>query len=125
MPWLVRVLPRLPKRMRKARRFLVLVFVSCVGMLMNHDFIAFDKLKHLIIDMGFFSGFFRDFRSFPHRCFLKSLALTCGSRLQACCYHQAVGTKGDCHHKHGQFCEARLGVQRVCKLSEVLQGLQN
>ncbi|KAK5613063.1 hypothetical protein CRENBAI_002276 [Crenichthys baileyi] len=42
----------LPKRMGKARRFLMLVFVSCVGMLMNNDFIAFDKLKNLIIDMG-------------------------------------------------------------------------
>ncbi|MEQ2200054.1 hypothetical protein XENOCAPTIV_021200 [Xenoophorus captivus] len=52
MPWLSTVMPRLPERMGKDRKFKVLVFLSSVGLLMNNDFISFDKLKQLIMEMG-------------------------------------------------------------------------
>lgn len=48
MPWMVGVLARLPPNMTERSRLLVATFATCVGMLMNGDFVSFQKIKDLV-----------------------------------------------------------------------------
>lgn len=50
MPWLPQVMQRLPPNL--VNRLTVLVFTSAIGILMNNDFVSFDKIKDVIVDMG-------------------------------------------------------------------------
>ncbi|KAI7790210.1 hypothetical protein IRJ41_021508, partial [Triplophysa rosa] len=51
MPWMEAVLRRLPSSLDKAGHFKMVTFISCVGMLMNGDFVVYEHLKTLIADM--------------------------------------------------------------------------
>lgn len=51
MPWMEAILRRLPSSMDKAGHLKMVTFISCVGMLMNGDFVTYEHLKTLIADM--------------------------------------------------------------------------
>ncbi len=48
MPWVEMALLRLPSSLLRTEQLTVLTFVSCVGMLMNHDCISYEELKVLV-----------------------------------------------------------------------------
>lgn len=49
MPWLVHVLKRLPGMIDASTQKKILV--SSVGLLMNRDFVCYEKIKHLLIEL--------------------------------------------------------------------------
>ncbi|CAL8283106.1 unnamed protein product [Lota lota] len=51
MPWMETAVMRLPSSMTRTDQLAVLTFVSCVGMLMNNDYISYEELKLLVQDL--------------------------------------------------------------------------
>ncbi len=51
MPWVEAVIRRLPSTLSKPERLTVLTFVSCIGMVMNNDYVSFEQLKVLAQDL--------------------------------------------------------------------------
>lgn len=52
MPWMEKVLERLPSSMKGQLQVNVLTFVSCLGMLMNGDYVDFNHLASVLQDMS-------------------------------------------------------------------------
>lgn len=54
MPWMEKVMSPLPDALEKTPniRMRVLTFLSCVGMIMNGNFIDFNHLRSLLTDMS-------------------------------------------------------------------------
>ncbi len=48
MPWIPKCLARIPQNMEKTEELTLLTFLSCVGMLMNGDFVSYMKIESLI-----------------------------------------------------------------------------
>ncbi|XP_019211432.1 uncharacterized protein LOC109203832 [Oreochromis niloticus] len=51
MPWLPQVMKRIPGKTEKHTRNKVLVLVSSVGLIMNKDFVSYEKLKDLLLEL--------------------------------------------------------------------------
>lgn len=52
MVWMEKVLQRLPSRVKGTLQVNVLTFVSCVGMIMNGDYVDYNHLRTLLADMS-------------------------------------------------------------------------
>ncbi len=51
MPWMESILTRLPPKMDPSQELKLLTFLSCVGMLMNNDYIVYEHLKTLMCEL--------------------------------------------------------------------------
>lgn len=51
MPWFIHVLKRLPGTIDASTHKKILVLVSSVGLLMNRDFVCYDKIKDLLMKL--------------------------------------------------------------------------
>lgn len=51
MPWLVDVLKRLPQQTDPKTQKKILILVSSVGLLMNREFVSFEKIKDLLLEL--------------------------------------------------------------------------
>lgn len=51
MPWLIDVLKRVPGTIDASTHKKILVLVSSVGLLMNRDFVCYDKIKDLLMEL--------------------------------------------------------------------------
>lgn len=51
MPWLIHVLKRVPGTIDASTHKKILVLVSSVGLLMNRDFVCYDKIKDLLMEL--------------------------------------------------------------------------
>ncbi|KAK5936114.1 hypothetical protein CgunFtcFv8_027911 [Champsocephalus gunnari] len=53
MPWMEPILLRLPPKMEATEELKVLTFLTCVGMLMNNDYVVYEQLKTLVTELPF------------------------------------------------------------------------